>query len=82
MIEDSLYHSRISVVETKIEHLEEKHSKGFQELKELIIEARKEYHEDQKNSSTKRWQMMLAFYVAGLGLITNAIVNIVRDMSQ
>ena len=82
MVEDSQYHSRISVVEAEIRHLKDQHSRSFQELKEIITEARTLYNKDKDIANTQRWQMMLAFYVAGLGFIANALVNIIKDLTS
>jgi hypothetical protein len=80
MSEENLYYTRVAIVETKMQHLKEEQDKNFKELERLIHDVRAAYQADKTLSATQRWQMKLAFYVAGLGFIANAIVTIVRDL--
>jgi hypothetical protein len=55
---------------------------GFDEVKGLILDARSAYQSDKAAAGTQKWQMTLAFYVAGLGFIANALVTILKDIIQ
>jgi hypothetical protein len=83
MVDDGQHHVvRIAVLETEIAHMKVQQHKGFEELKTLILEARNAYQNDKAHAGTQKWQMSLAFYVAGLGFIANALVTILKDVTQ
>jgi hypothetical protein len=79
MIEENNY-TRIAVLETKMQHMKEEAERNTKELERMILDVGAKYQADKVIAATQRWQMKLAFYVAGLGFIANAIVIIVRGL--